>query len=339
MKVAVVCPYDLGVPGGVQQLTLELVDRLVAIGHHAWLVGPGEHPAARTVGNTLRVRANKSVVPIAFGPGVGRRTREAVGDADVVHVHEPFIPRVSTAALHSGRPVVATFHADAPAWASALYRLGVVARLPRGAVVTAVSPVAAAHLPGRWGPIEVIPNAIDVGMYRSAGSGHPRRVVFLGRDDPRKGLDLLLAAWPRVHSAFGDSELVVVGAVRDRQVAGVRFAGRVSEAAKRSELGGAGVFVAPNTGGESFGIVVAEAMASGCAIVASDLPAFRAVAGESGLFVPPGDVDALTATLQSLLADPERVGDLGERARAQVRRFDWSVVIEQYEAMYQRAGS
>jgi phosphatidylinositol alpha-mannosyltransferase len=260
-----------------------------------------------------------------------------VGDADVVHVHEPFIPRVSTAALGAGRPVVATFHADPPSWAAAFYRTGVVARLPRGAVVTAVSPVAAAHLPARWGPIEVIPNAIDVGMYMTGRRGHPRRVVFLGRDDPRKGLDLLLAAWRRVHSAFGDSELVVVGAARDEQIPGVRFAGRVSEAEKRSELGGAGIYVAPNTGGESFGIVVAEAMASGCAIIASDLPAFRAVAGESGLFVPPGDVEALAGALGSLLADSERVGFLGERARAQVGRFDWSVVTERYEAMYERA--
>jgi phosphatidylinositol alpha-mannosyltransferase len=213
----------------------------------------------------------------------------------------------------------------------------VIARLPRGAVLTAVSPVAAAHLPARWGPIEVIPNAIDVGMYMTGRRGHPRRVVFLGRDDPRKGLDLLLAAWRRVHSAFGDSELVVVGAARDEQIPGVRFAGRVSEAEKRSELGGAGIYVAPNTGGESFGIVVAEAMASGCAVIASDLPAFRAVAGESGLFVPPGDVEALAGALRSLLADSERVSFLGERARAQVGRFDWSVVTERYEAMYERA--
>src|SRR5690606_34073778 len=116
MKIAVVCPYDLGLAGGVQQLTTELVHRLCDAGHDAWLVGPGERPGARTVGGTVRLRANASVVPVGIGPRTRARTRAAVAGADVVHVHEPLIPRVGTAARRGSVPRVLTFHADPPAW-------------------------------------------------------------------------------------------------------------------------------------------------------------------------------------------------------------------------------
>ena len=337
MKIAVVCPYDLGLAGGVQQLTVELVDRLRDAGHEAWLVGPGERDGARSVGPTTRVRANRSVVPVALARGVGKRTHAALAGADVVHIHEPLIPRVSTAALRSPIPKVLTFHADAPSWAAALYRvLERPLRLGRH-VITAVSPVAAAVLPARWGPVEIIPNALDVATYAVDEQRLPHRVTFLGRDDPRKGLDLLLTAWPHIRAAVDDAELVVMGATRDTPPAGVRFVGRVTEEEKRRLLASSTVHVAPNTGGESFGIVVAEAMAAGCAVVASELPAFSAVMDGTGVHVPVGDAPALAQAVIGVLGDPAAARRHGEASRARAAAFDWSVVTDRYVAAYRRA--
>jgi phosphatidyl-myo-inositol alpha-mannosyltransferase len=337
LKIAVVCPYDLGLAGGVQQLTIELVERLSDAGHHAWLVGPGELAGARSVGRTIRVRANRSVVPVALGPGVGRRTQAAVAEADVVHIHEPLIPRVSTSALGVPIPKVLTFHADAPRWVSALYRiLERPMRLGRN-VVTAVSPVAEAALPAGWGPVEIIPNALDVAAYASDEPRTPGRVTFLGRDDPRKGLDFLLAAWPEIRATVAGAELVVMGATREASVEGVRFVGRVSEDEKRKLLASSTVHVAPNTGGESFGIVVAEAMAAGAAVVASDLSAFTAVMAGAGVHVPVGDAAAISRAVIGLLADPESARRHGVAGRARAAAFDWSVVTDRYVDAYHRA--
>ena len=337
MKIAVVCPYDLGLPGGVQQLTIELVDHLRDSGHEAWLVGPGERDGASSVGATTRIRANRSVVPVALGPGAGRRTRAALVGADVLHIHEPLIPRVSTSALGVGIPKVLTFHADAPRWASAAYRL-LERPMPLGRnVVTAVSPVAAAALPSAWGPVEIIPNGLDVAAYTPDEPRRRARVTFLGRDDPRKGLDLLLTAWPQIHAAVRGAELVVMGATRDTAIEGVRFVGRVTEEDKRRLLASATVHVAPNTGGESFGIVVAEAMAAGCAVVASDLPAFTAVMAGAGIHVPVGDAAAISRAVIGLLTDAEAAHRHSEAGTARAAAFDWSVVAGRYVAAYRRA--
>ena len=333
------CPYDLGRLGGVQQLTIELVDRLRAAGHDSWLVGPGERVGARRVGSTVTVRGNDSAVPVAIGLGVGRRTRAAVAGADVVHVHEPLIPRVSTALLRTDFPRVVTFHADPPRWVRSAY--GALGRaLPRllgEAVVSAVSPVAAAAVPEAWGPVEVVPNALDVAAYDVAVDRRDRQVAFLGRDDPRKGLDVLLQAWPAVRAAVPDAELVVMGAARPTGPDGVVFAGRVDEDEKRRVLASSLVYVAPNTGGESFGIVLAEAMAAGASVVASDLPAFRHVLGDAGVTVPVNDVAALATSLIAQLSDVAAARRQGERGRVRAGAFDWENVVGRYEELYRRA--
>lgn len=338
MRVAVVCPYDLAQPGGVQQLTLELVARLRTSGHDAWLVGPG--PDAPTVGSTIGVRSNSAVAPVALAPGVLRRVPEALRGAEVVHIHEPLIPLVSLAALRSDLPKVMTFHADAPAWVSLLYRSAgrLLDRTLRRSVLTAVSGVAAAAIPGSWGPVEVIPNALDVAAYRGdATTRRPHRVTFLGRDDPRKGLDVLLRAWEAVVEAVPSAELVVIGASRDSRLPGVRFVGWVDEAEKRRLLASAAVHAAPNTGGESFGIIVAEAMAAGAAVVASDIAAFQAVMAGNGLHTPVGDSGALAGALVRLLTDPDERRRLGEAGRRRAAAFDWPAVLERYVEAYRRA--
>ncbi len=335
MNIAVVCPYALDRFGGVQAQTIGLVERLRGEGHAAWLVAPGRTgpERARLVGSTITVPANRSSVPVALSPGVPGRVRRAISGADLVHVHEPLMPLVSWSALAAIVPIVGTFHADPSDLIRRSYRiagpvLGIRRRL---AAVTAVSRVAAAAVEPLFDEVTVIPNAVEVGtvpdMDRVA-----TRVAFVGRDDARKGLDVLLEAWPGVVAAAPDAELVVIGTDRtDRP--GVRFLGRIPDADKMAVLAGAAVFCAPNLGGESFGITLVEAMAAGCRVVASDLPGFREVLGGLGDLVPPGDPEALAGALVTALAAPEDPGRWRERAA----EFDWSVVVPRYLDVYRTA--
>lgn len=347
MKVGVVCPYDLSAPGGVQQLAFELTEQLRGAGHEAVLVGagksfheedPGRDRSTIRTGRPISVRGNESRVPLTLSPLSWRRVRSALEHVDVIHLHEPLVPVVGWAALRLDQPMVATFHADAPGWARRAYRAvpGLRSRLNK-CVITAVSRVAATAIPAKWGEVVIVPNALDVASYRLEVGRIGRRAAFLGRDDPRKGLDLLLGVWPEIRRRVGDAQLVVMGATRDIPVEGVSFRGRVSEGEKRRLLASSAIYVAPNTGGESFGIVLAEAMAAGCAIVASDLPGFREVVGSSGELVPPGDTAGLADAVAGVLEDGERAAELGEAARASVARFDWSSVLDQYLSVYRRA--
>ncbi|HEX7099718.1 MAG TPA: glycosyltransferase family 4 protein [Acidimicrobiia bacterium] len=337
MRVAIVCPYDLDLDGGVQAQCLGLAARLPGIGIEATLVGAGAPPGG--VGLTVKVRANRSTNPITVDPRSWLALRRRLASADVVHVHEPFIPLVGWAAITVDKPAVATFHADPAPWTRRLYRVGAGfgRRVLRGCVVTAASEVAASALPPAWGEAVIVPNGIDVAAYDPGVERLPNRVVFLGRDDPRKGLDVLLAAWPGIRQAVPDAELLVLGRVQPRALAGVEFRGWVEEDEKRRLLGSASVMVAPNLGGESFGITVAEAMAAGCAVVASDLPAFTAVLAGSGALVARGQVEPLRREVTALLTDHERARQLGEAARRAAQRFDWDVVTRRYGEIYESA--
>jgi phosphatidylinositol alpha-mannosyltransferase len=239
------------------------------------------------------------------------------------------MPLIGPALLTAGYPLVLTMHAAAPSWARRLYRL-----TPRtwwqGRVLTAVS---SAAVPPLDHPVRIIPNGIGLDLYRPEGEKQPRRVVFLGRDDPRKGLSILRSAWPLVRTRVPGAELFVLGAEGESQE-GLSFRGRVSEEEKQAQLGAAAVLVAPNTGGESFGISLVEGMAAGCALVASDLAAFREVSGGAARLVPPGDPLALAGALADLLVDPTARAELGERARVQAARYDWSAVLPQYLQCY-----
>jgi phosphatidylinositol alpha-mannosyltransferase len=342
VKIAIVCPYDLGAVGGVQGQVISLVAWLTQAGHEAWAVSPGSGgpPGTRHVGPVLSVPINRSRAPITFHPAAMARVREAVAGAEVVHVHEPLVPLTGPAAvLARGAPRVGTFHADPGAVISRLYRgaAPLLRRLlGRLAVATAVSPVAA----GAVRPFldaRVVPNGLDTARYLPAGGKVRGRVVFLGRDDPRKGLDLLLAAWPLVRAAVPAARLHVVGASRPSGPEGVVFLGRVGEEAKLRELAEAEVLCAPNLGGESFGLIVAEGMAAGCTVVASDLPAFRYVAGACARLTPVGDPTALTETLAAVLSDPAEARRLARHGLREVARFDRAAVLEGYLSAYRDA--
>ena len=341
MRIAVVSPYALDVHGGVQQQVTGLVHHLRRGGDDAFAVAPaaGAGPDRIDVGRWVGVRVNRSRAPVAVSPAAVRRVVEAVSTAEVVHVHEPFVPLVGWAALAARKPTVVTFHADPSRTVRAAYRLAgrLLGSVLRSAVATTVSRTAGGAIdPLRLRP-EQIPNAIDVESFRVPADRDARQVAFVGRPDPRKGRDLLLAAWPEVRSQVGDARLMIVGGGDEPPVAGVRYLGRVTEEEKRAVLATSAVFCAPNRGGESFGITVAEGMAAGCAVVASDLDAFSDVLAGAGLMFPNGDRSALAAALVQALTDTGLRRRLVERGAARVTDFDWGMVTDRYRALYRRA--
>jgi len=341
VNVALVCPYDLGAHGGVQDQVIRLSRWLEALGHDTVLVGPGDEgpPGAVLVGSVRVIKANAASTPITLSPKASSRLKQAVADVDVIHIHEPLMPMVSVAASRiSDLPTVGTFHADPPRWArrgySALSPL-VKRVLSNLDVVTTVSPVSRSAIEA-FVTARVIPNGIDTASY-APGDKTGGRVVFLGRDDRRKGLDVLMEAWRAIHGTVPTATLHVLGAERDDPPEGVTYLGRVDEETKVAELASSEVFVAPNLGGESFGIIVAEAMAAGTAVVASGIPAFLHVLGDAGVIVAPGDSSGLAQAVIALLDDSTMRADLGVRAIERVQRFDGIHVAEQYVAAYGEA--
>lgn len=342
MKVAVVCPYGLEVPGGVQNQAVSLVEWLRAEGDDAWVVAPGSGgpDGTRHVGATTPVPANRSRARLALDPRVVGRVRAAISDAEVVHIHEPFQPMVSLGALISGGPPkVGTFHADPgggvrTAYAAGGFLLRSWAR--KLAVATAVSPVAQRGVAGIC-TARIIPNAIDIAAFAVDEPRIAGRVAFLGRDEPRKGLDVLLDAWPLASEWVPDAELVVIGAAREDAPEGVVFHPDVEDDEKRRLLASSSVVCAPNLGGESFGLVLVEAMAAGCAIVASAIPAFVAVVGEAGVLVAPGDTFGLGTSLGELLANPDRIDALAGMGRIRAQSFDAAEVFPRYRDAYYEA--
>ncbi|MFQ5524252.1 MAG: glycosyltransferase family 4 protein [Acidimicrobiia bacterium] len=340
MRIGLVCPYDLSRPGGVQAQVLGLY-RILAEGEEApVVVGPGLPAGLEGIdlGSTVSIPVNGSRAPISLRPGVIPELKEWSATLDLLHVHEPLVPAVSLAAVRAGPPVVATFHAAPGPVVGGLYRLlgsGLRTFLgPSTRVVTAVSPSAAAPLPDDL-EVRLVPNGIDVDAFTLDLPRRSTRVAFLGRDEPRKGLDVLLEAWPRVVEEVPDAELVVMGCRRN--VEGVEWMGPVGDGTKAEVLASSAVYVAPNLGGESFGVTLVEAMAAGAAVVASDLTAFRGVAGEAAVFFPPGDHDALARLVSDLLKDATARNQLASRGRARATRYDWRVVAAEYRRAYAEA--
>lgn len=343
MRIGLVSPYDLGRFGGVQDQLRVLAAELRRRGDDVVIVGPGETgpPGAALVGGITEVPGNGATTPITLSPRAVGRAVTALIEVDVIHLHEPLMPALCFGLLRRKlAPTVATFHADPPPWLRRMYRTGrsMVGRLLSGAqVVTAVSPVAASVIAGVRRPL-IIPNALDLRHPPSGLARNEARIAFLGRNDPRKGLAVLLRAWPEVKAARPDAELIVIGTEPVRHSPGdVVFHGRVSEERKRDLLGASGVFCAPNTRGESFGVTVAEAMAAGCAVVASALPGFEFVLAGSGVTVPPGDSAQLAAALIQLLNDDQQRRRLRDAARSRAAAFDVTRVVDQYHRTYRVA--
>ena len=340
MRIGLVCPYDLSKPGGVQAQVKDLTGHLIDSGDEVVVLGPGlpEDLRGLDLGRSVSIPGNRSRVPLSPDPRVGRRMRRAVADLDLLHVHEPLMPFVSLEALRVGVPVVATFHAAPGAVGKGFYAL---ARPwlrfllgPNVRKVTAVSRTAAAPLP-RDLDITIVPNGVDVAGLASTVERNHGRVAFLGRDEKRKGLDVLLQAWDRVVAEVEGAELVVMGASRD--VDGIEWLGRVDDEAKKAVLGSSAIYVAPNLGGESFGVVLVEAMAAGTAVVASDLTAFQDVGGDAVRYFEAGNSTDLAGTLIELLAAPDTMEAMSRAGAERAWRYDWSTVAASYRDVYESA--
>ena len=356
MRVGLVCPYTWDVPGGVQAHVRDLALALQGLGHEVDVCAPADDDDAvpewvSPMGRALPVPYNGSVARLSFGPLSAARVRRWLrnGDFDVLHIHEPFAPSVSVLALWSAQlPVVATFHASIERSRALLAaKVGLQPALEKIRARIAVSPAARRYVVEHLGgSVVLIPNGVDVARFATAEPlpgwpGDAGAVGFLGRiDEPRKGLAVLVAAMESVPGARllvagpGDPDDVDVPAsVADR----VTFLGLVSEEDKARFFHSIDVYVAPNTGGESFGIVLIEAMAAGAPVVASDLDAFKRVLddGDAGELFASEDPDALAEVLWSLLADPARRRAMAKRASAVVRRYDWPAIADAIVGVYE----
>jgi phosphatidylinositol alpha-mannosyltransferase len=351
VRVAQVCPYSLTTPGGVQGQVLGLARALRALGHEARVLGPCDgappEPGVTPLGPTVPLLANGSVAPIAPGPRVALRALAAVADEgfDVIHLHEPLVPGPTLTLLAWHRaPTVGTFHRAGPS--RAYQAAGPLVRwlAARLDVRCAVSPDAAATAKAALGgEYQVLFNGIELERFAKA-KPYPTAgptVLFLGRHEARKGLAHLLEA---ARALPAGTRLWVAGsgpesgALRRRfaDLAGVEWLGAIGEAEKASRLRGAHVLCAPSLRGESFGVVLLEAMAAGCAVVASDLPAYRAVVrdGVDGLLVPPADVTALAAALRRVLEDPDLAERLAAAGEARAAEFSMDRLAERYLELY-----
>lgn len=362
-----VCPYTWDVPGGAQQHTRDLAEALIAAGHQVSVIAPCDYePAGHeylvSAGRAIPVPYNGSVARLSFGFHSANRVRRWLreGDFDVLHLHEPAAPSLSLiAAWLADIPMVATFHIAIPrSRALSVASRTLQSALEKISVRIAVSEAARTTLIEHFGgDALLIPNGVAVSRYACASPlpGWPARtfagrgssIGFLGRiDEPRKGLAILLRAFNTLAAERHDLRLLVAGPgdteealarispkFRDR----VTMLGMVSEADKIRALHSVDVFCAPNLGGESFGIVVAEAMAAGAPMLASDIDAFQSVLrhGQAGVLFPVGDHEALAHAASSLLDDPERRERLSIGAHEAVLAYDWEHVVREVLAVYE----
>ncbi|TFV75457.1 glycosyltransferase family 1 protein [Blastococcus sp. CT_GayMR19] len=365
MRIGLVCPYQWDVPGGVQYHVRDLAETLRGLGHHVEVLTPAEReeslPAQHVTwaGRTVPVPYNGSMASMQFGPVSAARVRRWLreGHFDVVHVHEPASPSVSLlVCMIATGPIVATFHA-ATTRSKWLAAVGPMARpwLEKIAGRIAVSDFArrvqVEHL---GGDAVIIPNGVHVAAFAEGPSlpGHTRGVDgptigFLGRyDEPRKGLPVLLDAMRIVVRRYPGAQLLVAGRgdpAEARQLIGedlqahVALLGELSEDDKAAFLRSVDIYCAPNLLGESFGVVLIEALAAGAPIVASDLDAFARVLehGDAGVLVRRGDPAALARALCDLLADPARRAELTGRAAAVAAGYDWDVLARRILTVYE----
>ena len=365
MRLGIVCPYSFDVPGGVQYHVRDLAESLIDRGHEVSVLAPADdgtpvpdfvHPTGRAV----PVPYNGSVARLAFGPIINARVRRWLADGhfDLVHLHEPQIPSLSFIALHAcDAPLVATFHTSivrsrALTVVSGLMQPALDKLRARIAVSEDARRTLVEHL---GGDAVVIPNGVRTADFSTARPdprwvGTPERptVAFLGRiDEPRKGLAVVAGALPKLVAAVPGLRLLVAGsgdqdearALFGEHARSVELLGRISDADKAALLSSVDVYLAPQTGGESFGIVLVEAMAAGAAVAASDLPAFVRVLddGRCGVVFRTGDSADLAGAVARLLADPARRRELTAAAAGWMPRFDWATVTEQILTVYQMA--
>ncbi|HVX69529.1 MAG TPA: glycosyltransferase family 4 protein [Mycobacteriales bacterium] len=357
MRIGLVSPYPWDVPGGVVAHIADLAEALIARGHDIEVITPVDDddvplpPYVTRAGRSVPIPFNGSVSRLLIGPVSQARLRRWLheGQFDVLHLHSPETFSLSLLAMGNARgPMVATFHAANPrSRILSLLQSPLQVYLERLSGRIAVSSAARKTIVDHLGgDAVVVPNGVHVARYAGATPlpgwpGAGGAVGFVGRvDEPRKGLQVLFDALPSIRREFPDLRVLAVGPGDcDDVPPGVTMLGRVSDADKARALASVDVFVAPNTGGESFGIVLLEAMAAGAPIVASRLDAFAEVlqGGRLGELVDVGSPEALAVGCANLLRSPQRRDAMRDAASHVVPRYDWSVVSGEILRVYQTA--
>lgn len=360
MKIGIVCPYSWDVPGGVQFHIRDLAEHLIRLGHEVSVLAPADDetplpPYVVSAGRAVPVPYNGSVARLNFGFLSAARVRRWLHDGvfDVIHIHEPASPSLGLLSCWAAQgPIVATFHTSNPRSRAMIAAYPILQpALEKISARIAVSEYARRTLVEHLGgDAVVIPNGVDVDFFAKAepkAEWGGQTLGFIGRiDEPRKGLPVLMAAFPKIAEACPDVRLLVAGRGDEEEAvaslpadlrARVEFLGMVSDEDKARLLRSVDVYVAPNTGGESFGIILVEALSAGAAVLASDLDAFAQVLdrGGAGDLFANENADALADGAIALLRDPARRAELSERGSAHVRRFDWSTVGADILAVYE----
>ncbi len=357
MRIGIVCPYSLTVPGGVQAQVLGLARELRRRGHEARVLGPCDgpppEPFVTPLGDSLPLSANGSIAPIAPDPSAALRTLRVLADEqfDVIHLHEPLAPGpTSTALMVHSAPTVGTFHA---AGTSASYRIlrpaltRLIRRIDHKVVVSKDAlALVRSHLGGEY---EVLFNGVELDEIRSVapwpddvdGATTRPTVFFCGRHEERKGLRVLVEAvrggeldvdvW--IGSDGPDTAELTAATAGDHRF---HWLGRVTDEEKFARLRSADVFCAPSLHGESFGVVLIEAMAAGTTVVASSLDGYRNVATHDvdALLVEPGDTEALADALRRVTADTELAGRLRRTGDVRAEGFAMTSLADRYLEIY-----
>ena len=362
LRIGIVCPYSWDVPGGVQNHIRDLAEFLINNGHYVEVLAPATESEVLpsyvvSAGRAVAIPYNGAVARVLFGVVANSRVRSWIntGNFDLLHLHEPAIPSLSLLACWAGEgAMVGTFHAAAK-YQKAIVAIGpilepVIEKLSaRIAVSEAARLTLTSHLET---DAIVIPNGIYADNYRN---GTPRAkwqgntIGFLGRfEEDRKGLPVLLDALPIISRFIPELRVLIAGPGDSEEVLAkvdpqlrnrVEFLGKISEEEKADFLASISLYIAPNTGGESFGIILAEAMAGGAAVVASDIPAFASVLGkgEFGALFESENSDNLAKVIIDLMRDHDKRISLAKAGAKHAQRFDWTEVGEEIFEVYEIA--
>lgn len=363
LKIGIVSPYGYPHPGGVNEHVRFTYEAMLRMGHDPWIITSKYGRERESEGHVIRLGtgwaapANGSVGRVTLGLRFKHQAREVLATHrfDILHFHEPFVPFLSPTMLDASETVnVATFHAfggfSPSYWIGSRFAGALAAKLDGRIAVSG----AARHFINRYfpGDYQIIPNGVDLERFANAEPFEELRdgilnILFVGRFEERKGLIHLLKAYHRLRKRKVDARLLVIGAgpklreykrfVGLRGIRDVEWLGRVSDEDKVRHFASADIFCAPNTGQESFGIVLLEAMAAGVPIVASDIHGFKRVLERNvqGLLVEPRNPRALAAALYTLARDPDLRHEMGEAGRARAPEFSWDRVTERIVDFYQ----
>lgn len=360
LKIGIVCPYSWDTPGGVQNHIRDLAEFLIAAGHNVSVLAPAIDETKLpdyvvNAGKPISIPYNGAVARVLFGPVAFARVRQWIsqGDFDLLHLHEPAIPSISLLACWAADgPMVGTFHAAAKRQ-KIIFAIGPILEpaIEKLSARIAVSEAARLTLTDHLDTDAVIiPNGIYANRYtegKSIQKWSGNTIGFIGRfEEPRKGLSVLVDALPVISRFAPDVRVLVAGPGDPAEVIEnidpqlrqrFEFLGKITEAEKANFMSSVALYVAPNTGGESFGIILAEALAGGACVVASDIPAFDDLLGQGqyGALFESESATELAKVVIDLLRDDTKRKELSSRGKERAQLFDWTVVAEQIYSVYE----